>query len=591
MATSNQGIKDLGNGLGYIYITSPIATPGSPLIGEVVKVLDNTDEGLKTAKIYGLQGASLASNRVASAELVMGTPTGVGTITDIRISAVSLIDTAKPIPYTGATTASVLAQLVVSAINSYSTGTESQDFTAVQIGASVHIYSNAASGSTYNGNTTGVTSTGFLTVTNGTMEGGSSNSELFDTGYGYQFFLDADYDASGCSGGGTATVDDISKAIEVTNYLVFIGLQSAIPSKPITLASDSITYDREGSFMLLVLTGEGSADDDLKNIVAKNPSVGDRIVLYSLTNTITVDETGNINLQTTTLDVLTSSVMELIYNSDGNWYELSRSTQVIGSTTDYRTAGFGIFSSETYNTATVATGGTINFEPNVHAKYQKITGSSTLASNLNYSTAGSPENGDEFWMEIDATVTTGAFTMTVFGTTLTSDQALNGGLIVYTRYVSGAWYSQVLPNLNDGLTNTFKFGTDSIVANSIKVDSIETSLQTELVVVPVSFESSAEVGLMKITIPYNCNVVSIKAAVTKLIEATDDATIIPKNHSGTAMTAGQIDLTAASPIGNIFPSSPTGNNSFTAGQVMSLETSKTTYGGKALVSIELLRTT
>ena len=96
-------------------------------------------------------------------------------------------------------------------------------------------------------------------------------------------------------------------------------------------------------------------------------------------------------------------------------------------------------------------------------------------------------------------------------------------------------------------------------------------------------------GLIKVTMPYACTVNSIDAAVTKLIAAGDDAVIIPKNHAGTAMTAGQIGLTGAAPLGNIFDSTPTNNNTFAAGEVLSLETSKTTVGGKALVSVAVTR--
>jgi hypothetical protein len=56
------------------------------------------------------------------------------------------------------------------------------------------------------------------------------------------------------------------------------------------------------------------------------------------------------------------------------------------------------------------------------------------------------------------------------------------------------------------------------------------------------------------------------------------------------MTAGQIDLAASAPLGNIFPSAPTANNSFLAGEILSLESSKATPGGISLVSVELTRT-
>ena len=131
--------------------------------------------------------------------------------------------------------------------------------------------------------------------------------------------------------------------------------------------------------------------------------------------------------------------------------------------------------------------------------------------------------------------------------------------------------------------------TSKILDANVTVAKLETSLTYELIVTDVSFEEAGVMGLMKFTIPYDCVVTKIDAAVVKLIEPTNDATIIPKNNSGAVMTAGQIDLTAASPTGNIFSSTPSGNNTFTAGQVMSLETSKVTVGGIAKVSVRLTR--
>ena len=42
------------------------------------------------------------------------------------------------------------------------------------------------------------------------------------------------------------------------------------------------------------------------------------------------------------------------------------------------------------------------------------------------------------------------------------------------------------------------------------------------------------------------------------------------------MTGGQIDITTALALGNIVSVTPTANNTFTAGEQMTLETSKTT---------------
>lgn len=99
----------------------------------------------------------------------------------------------------------------------------------------------------------------------------------------------------------------------------------------------------------------------------------------------------------------------------------------------------------------------------------------------------------------------------------------------------------------------------------------------------ISFETD-EVGDMKIVFYKACTVNQVDSYVDKAIEATDDATIDCKNHAGTSM--GVITHTAGATIGSGANITPSSNNTFTAGEVMTLTTAKTTKGGKAYVSIK-----
>ena len=93
--------------------------------------------------------------------------------------------------------------------------------------------------------------------------------------------------------------------------------------------------------------------------------------------------------------------------------------------------------------------------------------------------------------------------------------------------------------------------------------------------VQLEFDNAAKIGVIKYQICSTCTIDGIYATVN-LVPAIDTATIIAKNHGGVAMTGGQIDVTTALALGNIVSVTPTANNNFTAGEQLTLETSKTT---------------
>jgi len=93
--------------------------------------------------------------------------------------------------------------------------------------------------------------------------------------------------------------------------------------------------------------------------------------------------------------------------------------------------------------------------------------------------------------------------------------------------------------------------------------------------VQLEFDNAAKIGVIKYQICSTCTIDGIYATVNR-VPAIDTATIIAKNHGGVAMTGGQIDVTTALALGNIVSVTPTANNNFTAGEQLTLETSKTT---------------
>jgi hypothetical protein len=124
---------------------------------------------------------------------------------------------------------------------------------------------------------------------------------------------------------------------------------------------------------------------------------------------------------------------------------------------------------------------------------------------------------------------------------------------------------------------------------TVSAGTVSAGAISDVITLDVSFETG-ELGDFKVSIPYACTVTEIYAYAYKAIAATDNGTIVPKNNGGTTMTAGTITFTASDARGTAYTSSPSANNTFSAGDLLTLTTAKTTAGGKVLVSIKVTRT-
>jgi len=132
--------------------------------------------------------------------------------------------------------------------------------------------------------------------------------------------------------------------------------------------------------------------------------------------------------------------------------------------------------------------------------------------------------------------------------------------------------------------------TTMIANNNVTTDKLSTILQTELLVVPVSFEAN-EQGPYKIRMPYPGTIIEIYTSAIKPIAATDSGTIILKDGSGTTMTVTTPIVFAPSDIfGTVYASAVTANNSFAVFETITINTAKTTAGGKVLVTLRIVRT-
>lgn len=142
-------------------------------------------------------------------------------------------------------------------------------------------------------------------------------------------------------------------------------------------------------------------------------------------------------------------------------------------------------------------------------------------------------------------------------------------------------------------TGAFTIGADKVVTamilnDNVTVNKVSSALKSEVVVLNVAFETG-ELGDYKIKMPYPGTVSEIYARVTKAIAGTDDATITPKNNGGTTMTDGVITFTASDAFGTAETSTPSANNTFVAGDLLTFTTAKTTAGGRVQISLKITR--
>ncbi len=126
-----------------------------------------------------------------------------------------------------------------------------------------------------------------------------------------------------------------------------------------------------------------------------------------------------------------------------------------------------------------------------------------------------------------------------------------------------------------------------INTGAVTLAKLETILKTEIITIPVSFESGEQTGY-KIYLPYAGTLVGITGIVTKAIANTDAGTITGACN-GVNITTGVITCAASDALGTVYSVVPTANNVFAIGQTLNFTTLKTTVGGKVLLSLSIIR--
>jgi hypothetical protein len=130
---------------------------------------------------------------------------------------------------------------------------------------------------------------------------------------------------------------------------------------------------------------------------------------------------------------------------------------------------------------------------------------------------------------------------------------------------------------------TAKIADDAVTAAKLDDDSNRTQ-----VVIPTSFETAGEIGVLEYKICFPCTIEAIHGTVTKPFTST--GTHIFKDDTGTVLTGSQIDMSNALTLGNIVSTTPTANNTFVAGDVIKIETSvSAAVGGRSTIVLCMLK--
>ena len=539
-------LQDFRNGRGYIYITQ---ADGST----IVTVYPNNSEGGDLAHRFAYLSAPLAGQIAATGRITLGG--AAGSITSITVNGVNILGSTA----TGAS----LADIAIDAANKINTYSSTPDYTAAPSGDDIIIFAAPSAGSSPNNFVVAAATAGGLTYTAENMRGGSDTSGLIDAAYGYRVFLNADYDADGCSGEGTADPTSLTNAVQITKYLVNRGFQNDFIKKSVIISSGSVEITRESSITIVdVDTEGGGASDDLQTIGIEGFNENDLIIIRGTNagRVVTVKDyvggSDNIYLANDQdFDTGNNGNVIALRLKSGAWYEEYRSPFTEVTVAFLRSVGIAMPVQGVAYTA-LPTSGNISLTPGTDKQYQIYGGSPTLVGNIAIDGAGSPMDGDEFWVDYNATAntSTGTYTVSIFGIVLTDTQATSGNVLVYAKYraADNSWYatiiqdsanvdfltsltpySRVLESVTSGAANTASalqqtLATYTMPANTFANDQSVIKIKAYFTAAANAntkrfsvYFGATQVALLEGTV--NNNVVIIEANITRLSSTTQFA--------------------------------------------------------------------
>lgn len=568
-----RGISDLGNGFGYLYV---VAADGVT----IKSVFRNHNDGAADVRNMGSYNAPLAENRAGVATITVVSCASVGNVTAVTVLGNNLLSGNVAVTTAVPTTT---AAAIAANINAFTPGAGYKYFASSQAGV-ITLYAPASAGSSINGTAITVSvSSGTIVTTTTTFVNGSDVGGEFDKDFGWRFYMDADYGASGITGSTPADPTVLTYATEITKYMTVRGSEIGGVSSSATLSSDgAYEVGRLGVFTFLTVDTQGAAATD--NMVYIQPTdfvEGDIVIVKAAdpTRVVTVKSSAsavqNIFLTNDTdfaCDEKTSAILLQYSNDDTNgasFYEIARTGNgaTLPNLVNLRLNSIATPAQGVTGTDLTAGGGTINLTPGTSKEVLYLTGTPALVGNWVIQGAGTPMDGDQFIVLYRAVSILGANTITIFGNSLTTDQALSGNVMIYAKYhaANTTYRTQVISgasllNVSDSLTWT----------------------------IPVSFETGEQCNNTTI-IPSKCTITGISATVKKALSNTDAGTITAKIN-GVAVTTGVITIPLSSALNTTVAVTPSAANIATTGQTLTLLTEKTTAGGKAIVTVTYTRT-
>lgn len=443
------GLQGLGNGLGFVYIVS---ASGSNRITTLI----NSPDARETIFRQGLTAGPSSGETIAVGSTTI---TGhAGTITNVTINGVGVMGAVAASGGSDATLATDLA-------NKVNASASSPKYTAIAVANVVYYYAAPGTGSGPNGFAVVSTDTAGTTTVDTPMGGGSPASGVYDSSYGYQFYINDDPN--------TAAIGLLTGAVEITGHIVSRSLTTPIYKQSTINGSGILTLDRVSSLMYCpygrdgvnygVVSMAGAEDGDTIVLVSSNVGNGNNIQDYTVSavpganirlNGAVSFASGNYNVTLT-----------LRYDSTLNqWVEWFRTPAVPISTASFRAAGLAYPVDGVTNNAINLAGSTVTITAGTSKKFQQITGTGSLTGSSSYNLAGGAKDGDYFVFDYQGTITyAGGFTITIAGITLNATQALvsQGSFQIYAYYstVAVQWFAFISQSAGVGLATLVQLAT------------------------------------------------------------------------------------------------------------------------------------
>lgn len=529
-------LDSLANGLGYIYWTESDGVT-------VVHNLKNNCDGLLATLIDGVNKAPVSGPIEAIGEIEIVSAAG-DNITFVNV------DSRNQISGTVATTVGDTEQTardLRDAINA-SVPVSGPFYTATANGSKVILHAPVGTGTSVNGHVVVVGVDGASSITTKNIGGATDGNEIASICGDRRYFYDADFGPNDCSGEGTALVDDVSNAREITSAIIMRGEQLKMIELDEEVGANSdnvLEYTRVTNTHRVTANMSGAGSTELHNIIPSDYIYGDTIYLSgaSASKVVTLkDSLGNISL-TNGVDFVTGSPGKTITlqlregNAGPVWVEVSRSTVDELISNDSITTA--MLQDDSVTTAKIAA---------LAVNSDKLAALSVTAGKIAVDAVSSDEIRND---------------------SVTASKILN--LAVTTSKINDL--AVTVSKIADGAVTTQK-----VALNAINADRLDSESQLVTLSLDISAESG-ETGEYQIPVDFKCDVVKVVSRVKKAVEATDNWTIQPANG------AGNMDVTVTHAAGAAFGDTqtviPTTNTEILAGGVIKLTSSKVTAGGKA----------